>query len=699
MVDPRSIALIGASSREGSVGHAVIENLLKGGYKGKLYPVNPSSSTVLGLKCYANVNDIPEPIDLAVIAVPGRVVAKVIEDCGKKRISGAVIISAGFKEAGASGRELEEQVVMTARKFGVRLIGPNCVGLINSDPKISMNASFAKQMPRFGNISLVSQSGAICGAMLEYAKIKEIGFSKVFSLGNKADLNENDVLDFLSGDPTTKVILMYVEDLVDASRFINIASKVTRNGSSSKPILAMKAGESSVGTKAIASHTGALAGWTEAYDAIFKKAGILKVETLEQLFDYAMAFSYQPIPRVGGCAVISNAGGPAAITADAAARCSLRLASLSAKTTSMLTKILPKNAMMINPIDIIGDADHLRYERVLRTVLEDDGVSSCIVISTPQLMLDVGALARVIVNVNREFAEKTLFTCITSFMEGEDAMRILDDNHVPQYSFPESATYAMSLMQQYGLLARRSVSTIERYDGNLAAVNNIIAGARGKGRKVISGPDAMKILGLYGLRVVGPVLARNEEECALVAKKTGYPVVLKISSPDIVHKVDAGGVELDIKNDDEVRHAFHRILDSVKKTRRDATIDGITVEPFVKNGKEVIIGAKRDPQFGPLVMFGTGGIYVNVFHDVAFRMAPISEVEAVEMVDSTKAGKILDGVRGEAPSDREAVMDALKRTSQLVAEVPEILELDVNPLIVFQKGMGCIAVDARIFIS
>ncbi|MDE1828763.1 MAG: acetate--CoA ligase family protein [Thaumarchaeota archaeon] len=699
IVSPKSIAVIGASNRPESIGNAVVENILNGGYRGKLYPINPSTTEVLGIKCYASVIDVPESIDLAVIIVPSKTVPQVLEDCGKKKVKGAIIISAGFKESGKEGRMLEEQVAQIAKKHGIRLVGPNCVGLINSTPEVSLNASFTKRMPKFGTVSLVSQSGAICGAMLEYAKIKAVGFSKVFSLGNKADINENDVLSFLSQDPTTKVVLMYVEDLADANNFIRIASDMTRRGVNSKPILAMKVGQSTIGTKAIASHTGALAGSAEAYDAIFKQAGIIKTETLEQLFDYALAFSYQPVPRGGGCVVVSNAGGPAAITADASVRYGLKLAKLSEKTINGLKTILPKNAMIINPIDMIGDSDTVRYEKALRFVLQDENVDSCIVISTPLFLFDNEALANVIVKISKEFKEKTVLACITSFMENEDAEKILDSNHVPQYSFPETATAALAVMQEFGAMAKRPPPKIEKYAVDKAAARKIIDDIKKEGRTYLAGPQAMKILRSYGFATVEPVLARNEEECVQMAAKVGYPLVLKISSPDIVHKVDVGGVEIDLKNETEVRNAFQKIMNSVKKAKPDAVIRGITIEQFVKDGKEMIIGSKRDPQFGPLIMFGTGGIYVSIFNDVSFGLAPLSDFDASKMIDSTKASKILAGTRGEKPYDRLAVIDCLKRLSQMVTEIPEILELDVNPLLVFEKGKGCKALDVRIVIS
>lgn len=698
-VSPNSVAVIGASNKKGRVGHAVIKNILNGGYTGKVYAVNPSSKAVMGIKCYRRVTEIPGPVDLAVVIVPSRIVPDAIEDCGHKEIKCAVIISAGFKETGNEGKMLEERVAKIAMENGVRIIGPNCVGIINSNPQISLNASFTKRKPKFGNVSLISQSGAICGAMLEYAKIKEVGFSKVFSLGNKADVNENDVLNLLSKDSSTKVILMYVEDLVNAKEFIRIASNITRRGVKSKPILVMKAGRSPIGTKAIASHTGALAGSYEAYEAIFKQAGILKTETLEQLFDYALAFSYQPLPHSGGCAVISNAGGPAAIIADASAKHGLKIAKLSEKTLDELKTILPKNAMLINPIDMIGDSDHLRYQKVLRSVLKDKEVSSCIVISTPQLMLDINALAEVIVKTKKEFESKTILACITSFMEDDSAVRILDEHHIPQYAFPESAVSCLATMQHYVSISKRPISKIKKYHADSAMAKKIIEMTRRDNLNYIFGAHAMKILSAYGIPVVEPFVTKNPNECILAANRIGYPVVLKISSPDIVHKVDVGGVELNLRDVIGVRRAFRKIINSVKTSKPKARINGITVERFIEDGKEMIIGSKRDPQFGPLLMFGSGGIYVNIFNDVSFRLAPVTEFDANQMIDSTKASKILSGVRGGKPRDRASITDCLMRMSQMVTDIPEILEIDINPLLVFEKGRGCMAVDTRIVIS
>jgi acetyl coenzyme A synthetase (ADP forming)-like protein len=701
IMSPRSVAIVGASNREGSVGNAVITNILSGGFKGKLYPVNPSSSnTILGLKCYKNMLDIDFPIDLAVIITPSNIVPQVIEECGRKGVKAAVIISAGFKETGEQGKILEDKIKRIAKDYEMRLIGPNCIGFINTDPNVSLNASFTKGMPKSGSIALVSQSGAICVAMLEYAKMRNLGFSKVISLGNKADLNENDFLTMFANDDSTKVILMYIEDLVDGRKFIEIASHVTGEIEKTKPILALKVGESAIGAKSIASHTGALAGSQEVYKAIFAQSGVLRMETLEELFDYAIAFAYQPIPRGNGIVVVSNAGGPAIIAADAAAKYNMKLSRLSDKTNEELKKILPKTASLINPIDIIGDADHRRYENALRVVLGDPNVDSCIVMSTPQMMLNMESLADVTIKIKKEFKEKTILSCMMAISGIENALTRLDENKIPQYSFPESSVRAIVTMQEYRSWVARPRTEIKKFDVCKDDVRTLFARVKkDKGRNYVHEVEAMQVVKSYGFQIPKSKVATNEDDCANLSKEIGYPVVLKISSPDIVHKVDVGGVELNLKSAQEVREAFRRIMRNVRQAKSDAKIVGINVQEFIKSGKEVIIGMKRDPKFGPLLMFGSGGIYVEIFRDVSFRLAPIKELSARHMIESTKVNKILLGARGERPSDIDSIVECIGRMSQLVTDFSEIQEIDINPLLVFEQGKGCKVVDARIVIS
>jgi acetyl coenzyme A synthetase (ADP forming)-like protein len=699
IIHPTSVAIVGASNREGSVGNAVMTNILSGGFMGKLYPVNPSSDTILGLKCYKNILDIDFPIDVAVIVTPNNIVPQVIEECGRKRVKAAVIISAGFKETGEQGKILEDKIKRIAKEYDMRLIGPNCIGFINTDPKTSLNASFTKGMPKSGNIALVSQSGAICVAMLEYAKMRNMGFSKVVSLGNKADLNENDFLTMLANDDSTKVILMYIEDLVDGRKFIEIASHVTGEIEKRKPILALKVGESTSGARSIASHTGALAGSQEAYKAIFAQSGVLKMETLEELFDYAIAFANQPIPMGDGTVVVSNAGGPAIIFADAAAKYNLKLSRLSEKTIKELKKMLPKTASLINPIDIIGDADHTRYENALRVVLGDPSVHSCVVISTPQMMLNMESLADVMIKINKEFKEKTILSCMMAISGIENALAKLDENKIPQYIFPESSARSIVAMEEYRSWVARPRTGIKQFEVSKDEVRTLFAKVKDKGRNYVHEVEAIQVLKSYGFQIPISKIATSEDDCVILSEEIGYPVVLKISSPDVVHKVDIGGVELNLKNAQEVRDAYQKIMQNVRQAKADAKIVGINIEEFINGGKEVIIGMKRDPQFGPLLMFGLGGIYVEIFRDLSFRLAPIKELGARHMIESTKVSKLLLGARGERPSDIESLVECIERLSQLVTDFSEIQEIDINPLLVFQQGKGCKVVDARIVIS
>ena len=772
LISPSSIAVFGASNRGGSVGNAVITNIILGKFTGKIFPINPSSESILGLKCYKTIFDVECQLDLAVIVTPSKTVLQIIEDCGNKGVNAAIIISAGFKETGEEGKRLEEKIKEIAKKYNIRLIGPNCIGYINTNPNISLNASFTKGMPKQGNIALVSQSGAICLAMLEYSKARNMGFSKIFSLGNKSDVNENDLIAVLSNDTDTKVILMYIEDLANGRRFIEIASKMTggdigdfsnktRRRLSGKPILALKVGESTIGAKSIASHTGALAGSRETYNAIFAQSGVIRVETLEELFDYAIAFAYQPIPafddgnnvtvrdnidigtvntnhqnignisKSAGTAIVSNAGGPVAIVADIAERYNLKLAELTTETVNELKRVLPKTASsIINPVDIIGDADHKRYEKVLRAILKDPNVNSCILICTPQMMLNIKSLVDIIININEEFREKTLLSCIMTVPEigknnnnNGNVLRRLDENKIPQYAFPESAARSMYMMQKYWSWVIRPRTSVKIFDDvKKDIVKELFANIRKQWQNqkndslhkdlitdnnkndnkyyYISGEQAMNILNAYGFKTPMTKLATNEDECMRFSDYVGYPVALKVSSPHIVHKTDVGGVELNLRNSQEVKFAYRRIIQNVKQKGKNGNIkiDGIIVQEFITTGKETIIGMKHDLQFGPLLMFGLGGIYVQVFKDVSFRLAPINELSARHMIESTKASKLLYGVRGEKPSDIESLVESLQRLSQLVMDFSEIQEIDVNPLLVFEQGKGCKAIDVRIVI-
>ena len=695
---PDSLAVIGASREAGSVGQSVFANIIRNGYTGIAYPVNPRAKSILGVKCYPSILDVTDPLELAVIVTPSRTVPEVLRQCGQKGVKGAIVISAGFKEVRGEGVELERMVAKTATREGIRLLGPNCLGLINTDPRISLNASFASTMPREGNIAFLSQSGALCTAILDYAKGKNIGFSKFVSMGNKADVDENDLLIMLGQDPNTDVILMYLEELEEGHRFIRIARDITGELETSKPILAIKSGRTTEGIEAALSHTGALAGSDEAYDAVFAQSGVLRVESIEELFDYAVSFANQPLPRGRRVAIVTNAGGPGIMATDAVVRSGLELASFSKDTAEALRMGLPPAASVHNPVDLIGDAQHDRYEVALSAAYADENVDSIVVILTPQAMTDIEEIARVAVKYASR-GEKPVFTCFMGIVDVSRGVKILEKNGVPHFAFPEASARSLAAMYEYWDWLSRPRTQVKSFSVDREKVKEIIARARRDKRRFLPEVEALEVLDAYGFPLPKYRLARTKDEATSVAEEIGYPVVLKVASPDIVHKVDVGGIRLGLESGNEVRQAFEEIVEAVSGARPDAEVWGVNVQEMVKGGKETIIGMKRDPKFGPLLMFGLGGIYVEAYGDVTFRLAPIRELSAYGMIGSIKASKILSGFRGEDPSDTDALAECLQRLSQLVTDFPEIQELDVNPLTVFEKGRGAKALDARIAIG
>lgn len=690
---PNSVAVIGASRNPDSVGHAIMRNLVNGHFTGVIYPVNPKARAILGIKAYPNVSSIPDEIDLAIIVVPNKAAPQVVEECVEVGIRSAVIISAGFKEIGPEGAKLEEEVVSIARRGGLRIVGPNCLGIINADPNVRMNATFAREMPLSGQIALISQSGALCVAALEYARQYRIGFSKVISLGNKADINEIDVLEYLKDDPESKVILMYVEDISHGRRFIENVRDIT--GEVGKPVIAIKAGRTIEGASAASSHTGALASTDEVYDAIFNQSGVLRVESIEELFNYAKAFSTQPLLKGDRVAIISNAGGPAILATDAVIRNKLRLAQLSEETKKNLKAGLSPAASVKNPIDLIGDADYRRYEHALKHVLADENVDAAIVILTPQAMTTVDEVAKVIVNLAPIY-KKPVLTCFMGVSDISSAIEILENSKVPNFNFPEDAVRSLAALYKYGVWVTRPRTGVRTFIVNRERAEEIIKRALSEERKYMPDVEALEVLNCYGFKTAETIIAKNVDEAVEAAEKIGYPVVMKIASPDIVHKFDVGGVKIKIENAEEVKKTYNEIINSVKKHAPEARIWGVSVQEMVKGGVEVIYGIKRDPLFGPVIMFGLGGIYVEAYKDVSFRLAPIRELSAYNMIEDIRAIQILKGYRGEEERDIDAIAEGLMRLSQLSLEQPYISELDANPVIVFEKGKGYKIVDARI---
>jgi acetyl coenzyme A synthetase (ADP forming)-like protein len=694
LFSPSAIAVIGASAREGSLGRATFANILFNGFKGVVYPVNLRAKSILGVKAYPSVSNIPDPIDLAVIIVPASEVPIVMEECGRKGVKGVVVISAGFKEIGEKGRQLEERVKAITDKYGMAMIGPNCFGIINTHPDVRMNATFGRINPEMGNIAFISQSGAVGGAALEYCEAEGIGLSKFISIGNKADISENELLLYLRDDPQSRVILLYLEDLKDPKTFLQIAREITDRYQ--KPILAVKSGRTKEGARAASSHTGALAGSDEAYNAFFNQCGIIRLDNLNELFDCAKAFSMQPVPRNKKIAIVSNAGGIAIMATDAAIRNGLQMASFSEKTKERLKRILPPTANVQNPVDVIGDADAQRYREALKIVLEEEEVSGVIATWTPTLMEETTKIAQVIAEIAPE-TQKPIIGCILSLEQHREVSAIMEKAQVPNYRFPEMAAKILSILCEYGEWLNRPRTEVKIFSDVMPErVKEIIGKAHAQKETWLLEPHAYSLLQAYKIPVAPFFLVKSFSEAESASEEIGYPVVLKIVSPQIIHKFDVGGVILNINDREELKSSYEKLLKNVREKNPEAEIVGVLVQKMIKGGKEVIIGMKRDPQFGSLLMFGMGGTYVEVLRDVSFRVAPIRELSAQTMIREIKGYPILKGFRGEMPSDIEKLEETLERLSQLVSDFDEFEEIDINPFLVFEKGKGALAIDARI---
>jgi len=692
-LSPRSIAVIGASEKPG-VGKAIFSNIVNG-YKGKIYPITPSNDFISGLKAYKSVLEVPDQIDLAVVATPNKIVPKVMEEVGKKKIKGAIVVSAGFKEVDENGAQLEEEIGIIGKNYGVRIIGPNCLGIMSLSHRNMMNATFLKITPQYGNIALVSQSGAICAATVEDAIAQNIGFSKVISMGNKVDMDENDILELLAYDKETRVIVMYLEDIHDGRRFMQITKKVTRE--MKKPIIILKSGRTPEGAKAAMSHTGALMGSDETFDALFMQCGIVRVDTMQELFELSTVFSKQPVPKSNsGIAIVSNAGGPAIISTDACSKYGLKMADLSGSRDT-INKIIPPHGSSRNPVDIVGDADSGRFEKVILEVLSNNNVGSVVTMCTPSATLNYDDLARTIVKTSKTNGTgKTMVAALMGLAEGLGNKQILSDGDIPHFMYAEPAIRTLNAMYAFREWIERSSDEPKQFNVDKSKVRQVFDEVRAQSRTTLLEEEGYKVLEAYGFSIPKKHLAQNEEECMKAVQEIGYPVVMKIASPEIVHKSDAGGVKIGLKNEDEIRQAFRTIISNAKKYKPDAKIDGILVQEMIKSGKETILGAKFDPILGPLIMFGLGGIYVEVLKDVVFRLAPLEEREATRMIESVKTINLLKGVRGEKPHDLGAIRESLQRLSQLITDFQEIEELDVNPLLVLEDGKGVRAIDIRI---
>ena len=689
LFEPRHLAVVGASRTPGKVGHMVVSNLLSYGYQGEIFPVNPFGGEILGLAVSRSVAELPLAPDLAVVCVPRSEVVSCLEGLGARGTRAVIVISAGFKEAGGAGYHLEEEAAAVCRRHAMIMLGPNCLGLVNTAN--GLNATFAAGNPDKGGIAFFSQSGALCIAILDAAQGKGIGFSKFISLGNEAMLNETDMLLALKDDPATKVILGYVENISDGQAFLLAAQETT----AVKPVIMIKSGTTPAGARAASSHTGAMAGSEDACRALFAQAGVIRVRGLADMFNLALAFATQPLPGGPNLCVVTNSGGPGILAADAADRSGLTMAPLRGQSVELLQAFLPRHAALYNPVDIIGDADAARYAKALEVVGADPMVNMILVLFTPTPAVDALAVSRAVAAhaASAASAGKPLAACFMGEAKVAGARDILRQAHVPCYDYPEPAVEALYALHRHAEWKKRPPPVQICYMSNKYMAQDVLASAKAKGYTELVEFMAQDVLKAYGLPVPRTVLARTSDEAAVAAKAMGYPVVLKIASPQISHKSDMGGVVVGIEGEEALRRAFLTVTNRARRIK-EAYVLGCLVQAMAPPGaREVFAGFKRDPRFGPLVLFGLGGIYVEVLRDVSCRLAPLSLMDVGEMVREIKSYPILRGVRGEPPVDFRAIEDVLLTLSQIAIDFPEIEECDFNPIMV--SPGGALVVDAR----
>ncbi len=689
---PKSIAIIGASETPGKVGRVVLDNLLASGFPGEIYPVNPKADKILDRQAYANVRDIPQAPEMVVIIVPAVAVPQVLRDSAESGVKYAVVISAGFKEAGPEGNKLEKELKNIVAETGIRVLGPNCLGL--ADTGAPYNVTFANTSPLAGRVAFISQSGALCTSVLDWSLSIGLGFSKFVSIGNKADIDETVILEALAMDDDSRVISAYLEGIDNGRRFLEVARSVSRH----KPVVIFKSGVTQAGIKAVSSHTGTLAGSEKAYESAFLKTGVIHARTVEDLFQISRVAASQPIPRGHSVAIVTNAGGPGIIAADALEQAGMHLTGLVKATTDYLRDNLPAASNIYNPVDVLGDARPDRYRLAVQTVVNDPGVDAVLVILTPQAVTNALETAQALVAVDRP----PDLTFATVFMGGEsvaEAERLLTSHSIPNFRFPEEAARAVAALADYWDFLGSKEGELEHFDADSEKVESIFQHVLGEGRPQLVDIEARDVFECYGIRTARTKLATNLSEAIEIGRSIGYPVVMKIASPQILHKTDVGGVKLNIKNTDELIESYEEITSNARRLMPDANVWGVTVQEMLPPAREMVVGMSRDPQFGPLIMVGLGGIYVEVLKDVSFRLAPLTAADARHMLTELHSYSLLKGARGEAAADIDSVIEVMLRVSQLVTDFPHINELDINPLRVLEKGKGCLAADARLVLG
>ncbi len=704
---PDGVAVIGASRDPSKLSYGVVRNLVdpERGYRGPIYPINPKADEILGLRCYPDIGSVPDPVELAVLIIPATAVVGAIEACGRRGVKAAIVISGGFREVGPEGIEREREMVAVAQRFGMRIMGPNGIGVI--DTHTPLNTTFVKGMPPKGSIAFLSQSGALCGGIIDWTVGRGIGFSRFLSVGNEADVNETDVIPFLAADDATKVITLYLEDVKGGPAF----ARELRDAAARKPVVILKSGRTGSGQAATASHTGALAGVHAPFSAACKQAGVLEVESVQALFDAALALAYQPLPRGNRITIVTNAGGPAALAADALEAAGLLLARTTAETQAMLRPKLAPDAQLGGPIDLLGGADEKTYRLAMDAALADPNCDGVLAVLVPQVLINPVAVVEAFgaAAAAQGGQVKPVVLCLMGDISLDEASATAHRLQLPAYTFPEDAVRVFGALWQRKQFENRLAEGAAREVGSkaerlLAArgrrkVQDVLMLAHAAGRRALDAAACRDLLDAYGIRTPQEFLTRDPSDAVRFAEEIGYPVVLKIMSPDILHKSDIGGVIVGVTDADAVRSGFKTILTRAKAAHPGAQVRGIQVQEMIQGGQQVIVGIKRDPTYGPLVMFGLGGIYVEALADVSFRLAPLTRPDAEEMIDEIRSARLLNGLRGAPPADRPALVDAIIRISRLAAEHEEISELDVNPLLVLPAGQGAVAVDVRAILS
>lgn len=693
---PSSVAVLGASNRPGKVGTSLFRNLLSAGYQGVAYPVNPSWKSVSGVRCYPDLASLPEAPELGVVIVPAPKVPEAVDELGRAGTKGVVVISAGFREVGTAGAALEAELVARAREHRMSLVGPNCFGVFNTDPAVGLNATFSESLPPSGNIAFVSQSGALGAGILQYGVAERIGFSRFVSVGNRAGVDENDLLTSLDRDPRTRVILLYVESLANGRRFLEAARDVTER----KPVLVIKSGRTAAGEQAARSHTGSLAqsGRDQLYDSVFAQAGVQRVDSLGGLFRLAKIFSTGLELNGPRLVILTNSGGPGIVAADAAVRQGLQLPALEPAVRDRLAPDLPSIAAVANPLDMTADIGEDDYRRTLEGLLASPGFDAALVIATPTGTMTGSSVAQAIVQA-RAASQKPVVACLFGLTDLSAEVAYLQAHGIPAYTFPEEAVEGIAGLARYRAWRSRPHTPVRSFEVDRAVVARLLKERRRAGTTVLPEYAARGLLAAYGVSFPAAELSRTADEAVAAARRVGFPVVLKVASPAISHKTEVGGVAVGLRDAEAVRAAWARMDRSVRAAAPTAPIDGYEVEAQVEGGKEVLVGFQRDPSFGPIVVFGMGGIYVETLRDVTFRLAPLRELSARRMIEAVRGYPLLRGVRGEAPSDLEALAEVIERVSQLAVDLPEVAELDLNPLIVRPAGGGVVAVDARVVLA